>query len=346
MTELSADWVLPLDGPPLSPGRVRFEDGVIVEVAAGRSATHHEDAAILPGSSTRTRTSSTRATQASATGRRSAPGSRRTSVARADRRTRDGRAGTPGRPRLSFLRNHDDGGLQLLRCRGARRRRPRSAGDRLPGGLRARPGGGPAPVRGEARPRGGDAAGANRRLAARALQLLAGCLPLVPVARHPGRHPSRRERQRERMARARHRAAAGDRPDARAADRAGARSERSSRCSAQTCSAPTASRSTRPRSRCSRSEGCRSRTARARTPCSAAGSHRSPSCAPPGCAWGSGRTRRPRPRPSTCSRRCGRRWSPHGPEPAARRRFWPRTRCAWRPWTRPAPCGLTTRWVP
>jgi len=49
MTELSAGWVLPVDGPPIAGGRVRFEGGEIVEVGPGRAATHYEDAVILPG---------------------------------------------------------------------------------------------------------------------------------------------------------------------------------------------------------------------------------------------------------------------------------------------------------
>jgi cytosine/adenosine deaminase-related metal-dependent hydrolase len=47
--EISADWVLPVDGPPLGPARVRYEDGVIVEVGPGRAERHFADAAILPG---------------------------------------------------------------------------------------------------------------------------------------------------------------------------------------------------------------------------------------------------------------------------------------------------------
>ncbi len=49
MTELSADWVLPVDGPPIEGGRVRFEDGRLVEVGHGRAARHFADAAIVPG---------------------------------------------------------------------------------------------------------------------------------------------------------------------------------------------------------------------------------------------------------------------------------------------------------
>ncbi len=48
-TELSADWVLPVDGPPIEGGHVRFEDGVLVEVGPGRAARHLEGAAIVPG---------------------------------------------------------------------------------------------------------------------------------------------------------------------------------------------------------------------------------------------------------------------------------------------------------
>jgi cytosine/adenosine deaminase-related metal-dependent hydrolase len=49
MKEVSADWVLPVDGAPIENGRVRFEDGLIVEVGAGRAERHFEDAALLPG---------------------------------------------------------------------------------------------------------------------------------------------------------------------------------------------------------------------------------------------------------------------------------------------------------
>jgi cytosine/adenosine deaminase-related metal-dependent hydrolase len=49
VTALSADWVLPVDGPPLREAHVVWEDGVIVEVGPGRSERHLEGAAILPG---------------------------------------------------------------------------------------------------------------------------------------------------------------------------------------------------------------------------------------------------------------------------------------------------------
>jgi cytosine/adenosine deaminase-related metal-dependent hydrolase len=49
VTALSADWVLPLDGPPLRDAHVTWEDGVIVEVAPGRAERHLDDAVLLPG---------------------------------------------------------------------------------------------------------------------------------------------------------------------------------------------------------------------------------------------------------------------------------------------------------
>jgi cytosine/adenosine deaminase-related metal-dependent hydrolase len=49
MTEVSADWVLPVDGPPIEGGRVRWEGGRIVEVAAGRTDRHYSEAVLVPG---------------------------------------------------------------------------------------------------------------------------------------------------------------------------------------------------------------------------------------------------------------------------------------------------------
>jgi 5-methylthioadenosine/S-adenosylhomocysteine deaminase len=46
---VSADWVLPVDGPPIRDGLVRYEDGVLVEVGPGRALEHHENAVIVPG---------------------------------------------------------------------------------------------------------------------------------------------------------------------------------------------------------------------------------------------------------------------------------------------------------
>ncbi len=49
MSEISADWVLPVDGPPIAGGLVRYEDSRIVHVGPGRADRHFPDAAILPG---------------------------------------------------------------------------------------------------------------------------------------------------------------------------------------------------------------------------------------------------------------------------------------------------------
>jgi cytosine/adenosine deaminase-related metal-dependent hydrolase len=49
VTSLSADWVVPVDGPPLRNARVVWEDGVITEVGPGRGERHLEQAVLLPG---------------------------------------------------------------------------------------------------------------------------------------------------------------------------------------------------------------------------------------------------------------------------------------------------------
>jgi 5-methylthioadenosine/S-adenosylhomocysteine deaminase len=49
---LSADWVLPVDGPPVENGAVEFADGLIVAVGSADElgeGTHFADAAIVPG---------------------------------------------------------------------------------------------------------------------------------------------------------------------------------------------------------------------------------------------------------------------------------------------------------
>ena len=46
---VSADWVLPVDGPPIEGGIVRFDKGRIVGVGPGRAERHFADAAIVPG---------------------------------------------------------------------------------------------------------------------------------------------------------------------------------------------------------------------------------------------------------------------------------------------------------
>jgi 5-methylthioadenosine/S-adenosylhomocysteine deaminase len=49
VSELSAEWVLPVDGPPVEGGLVRYEDGAIVEVTQGTAELHFPEAAIVPG---------------------------------------------------------------------------------------------------------------------------------------------------------------------------------------------------------------------------------------------------------------------------------------------------------
>jgi cytosine/adenosine deaminase-related metal-dependent hydrolase len=49
---LSADWVLPIEGPPIEDGAVAIEDGRVVAVGRADelgSSTHYEDAVIVPG---------------------------------------------------------------------------------------------------------------------------------------------------------------------------------------------------------------------------------------------------------------------------------------------------------
>jgi 5-methylthioadenosine/S-adenosylhomocysteine deaminase len=49
VTAVSADWVLPVDGPPLRDALVAWEDGRILDVAPGRAERHFDGAVILPG---------------------------------------------------------------------------------------------------------------------------------------------------------------------------------------------------------------------------------------------------------------------------------------------------------
>jgi 5-methylthioadenosine/S-adenosylhomocysteine deaminase len=46
---ISASWVVPLDGPAIENGFVRWEAGRIVEVGEGRAERHYDDAVIVPG---------------------------------------------------------------------------------------------------------------------------------------------------------------------------------------------------------------------------------------------------------------------------------------------------------
>ena len=46
---VSADWVVPVDGPPLQDALVAWEDGRIVDVRHGRAEAHYDGAVIVPG---------------------------------------------------------------------------------------------------------------------------------------------------------------------------------------------------------------------------------------------------------------------------------------------------------
>jgi 5-methylthioadenosine/S-adenosylhomocysteine deaminase len=46
---ISADWVLPVDGPPLRNAHVAWEDGRITALGPGRAERHFDDAVIMPG---------------------------------------------------------------------------------------------------------------------------------------------------------------------------------------------------------------------------------------------------------------------------------------------------------
>jgi 5-methylthioadenosine/S-adenosylhomocysteine deaminase len=46
---VSADWVVPVDGPPLRDAYVAWENGRITDVGEGRADRHYEGAAVLPG---------------------------------------------------------------------------------------------------------------------------------------------------------------------------------------------------------------------------------------------------------------------------------------------------------
>ena len=49
MSELSAEWVLPIDGAPVRDATVIYDDSRIVEIRPGRADRHYENAAVVPG---------------------------------------------------------------------------------------------------------------------------------------------------------------------------------------------------------------------------------------------------------------------------------------------------------
>ena len=251
VTAVSADWVLPVDGPPLRDALVAWEDGRIVEVAAGRAERHFEGAMILPGlvnahshleyavyagfgDGQRLRRLARHAHRAQARARRTTRWSRSPA---AEPPTRS-RPGSRRRPTTA--------------SRAPPRRRPPSSACARSSTSRSS-----APTRSRPRATSTSCAAASPEselvqigdLAARALHLLARRLPLVPLARDPGRDAPRRERGGERVARL----AAPGRSTAiatvpRRADRPARRRDARATCSAPNFSARTASTSTMTRS--------------------------------------------------------------------------------------------------
>ena len=315
MTELSADWVLPVDGPPIEHGRVRVR-------------------------ARRDRRRLARPRRPPLRGRRDLPGHRQRPLAPRVLALRGFGDGQPFGPWIAPARGAEDACSTTRRCW---RSHGRASLDSLRSGITTTAdysfSGAAATAAGELGLRAivyieVFARRARRRLrsgslpSAQSSKRAASCgsasrrmrrtparvdgLPVVPRARDPGRHPPGRVGERERVARARHRPAPGDRAAAGPADRPARR--RDARAGARSRPAVRAlRRARRHRDRAARRRATsRSRTARARTPCSAAASRRSRPCGPRGSASGSGRTRLPPRRPSTRSRRCGRPSTPPG----------------------------------
>jgi len=79
VTVYAADWVLPVDAPPLEGGAVAFEAGTIVAVGSedevGRADRRFDDAVIVPGFvNAHSHLEYARSTRDSATGRTSGRG--------------------------------------------------------------------------------------------------------------------------------------------------------------------------------------------------------------------------------------------------------------------------------
>ena len=150
--------------------------------------------------------------------------------------------------------------------------------------------------------------GPDRRVAARSLHLLDRGVRRVPGARRAGDDALQREPGRARLAASRRRADEAGRAAARSTrtGRAGSGASPPPACSTRASSRRTASRSTPRRSACSPGTTSPSSIARARTRSSAAGSHRSPSCAPRASGSASAPTASPPCPRTTRSRSCAR----------------------------------------
>jgi hypothetical protein len=323
MTELSADWVLPVDGPPIAGGRVRFEHGEIVEVAPGRAETHFADAVIVPGfvnahshleyslyagfgdgqafgpwiATHATRKNLLDYEDMLALARLGVADSLRSGITTSADYSFSGASATAatelGLRAIVYLEVFaQDPALAAAQYEEKRGRIAESALVRI--GISPH-----APY-------------------TCSLAVYEWCLSLgIPVGTHLAESASENDWLE--------------------------RGEGPWEGIAALLVPPT---STRARSPFWPPAECRSPTAPGRTPCSAVASRRWPSCAPQGSPWGSGRTRPPPRRHSTSSRRCGPRSTPPGRASGAPRRSSRPRRSASRRRTRPAPCEWTERWVP
>ena len=153
--ELSADWVLPVAGPPIRDGLVRFEDGRIVEVTTGRAEqpprrrrdhSRLRQRPLAPRILGVRRLRRRRGVRAVARARTCT--ARRRSTVRAMLAVARRGAWDSLASGITTTADYSFSGAAVAAAAG---RRP--AGDRLPRGLRARAGGCRAPVRREARAR-------------------------------------------------------------------------------------------------------------------------------------------------------------------------------------------------
>ena len=273
---VSADWVLPVDGPPIEGGVVRFENGRIVEVGAGRAERHFADAAIVPGF-VNAHTHLEYAIYAGfGDGMPFGPWIR-THIARKARLDAEDMLAVARLGALESLRSGVTTVADYSFSGAAATAAARRSGSGRSSTWRSSP---------STRP--------TRRSSGRRSAQLVEETPLVRIGISPhapytcsldtyrfclslgvpvGTHLAESANETEWLLHGRGPLEEiGIAP--RAAARQARRSRRSSRCSGPSSSAPTASRSTTPRSRSSPPATCRSPTARARTRSSAAGSHR------------------------------------------------------------------------
>ena len=318
MTVYAADWVLPVDAPPIASGAVVVEDGLVAAVGTGdgarRGRPRFDESAIVPGFVNAHSHLEYAVYAGFGDGLDFGPWlmvhvERKRPLdwddAARDRAARRGRV-----PRVG---DHDDGRRELLGRGRASVRRARAARDRRTsrssGRRRTRCVAQFERDRASAsRTRSATACGSASRRTRRTRSPPSSTRP-VRGARPAGRDAPRRERGRGRVAARRHRAVGRvARPPRRAARTTAIRdARRATGSSARRCSPRTASRSTRRRSRCSRAHDvavAHCPRSNAMLGCGVAPVARAAS--PPASASGSAPTARPRRRRSTCSTRCGR----------------------------------------